>query len=121
MREEHIKALLDIYDKEHEFKKNERYSKGGNGIVFTKPDDKWHWLVVEQMRADVIQVSRTDDTGRIIQKDNYLVEGNSLRLIDNDMIEKETFKEKLNRYKELAEKNNRKINNNKSKDRAVRL
>lgn len=63
--------LLDIYDKKREFVLNETYSKGNTGQVFTKPDDKSHWLVLDEKGNDHIEVRQTDSTGFITNRDSY--------------------------------------------------
>lgn len=102
MNEEIRNKLLEKYDKDHEFKVNERYSRGGNGTVYTKPDDKFHWLVIEEKGKEDVQVTLTDDTGRIVRKDDYKIKDDELSMVEH----KQLFKEKLAINKRKADEYN---------------
>ena len=104
--------LLDIYDKKREFVFNETYSKGNTGQVFTKPDDKFHWLVLDEKGKDHIEVRQTDDTGFITNRDSYKVKDNALELVNsecytNNRHGKISIKDQLARYKAKAVKMNK--------------
>ena len=104
--------LLDIYDKKREFIFSETYSKGNTGQVFTKPDDKFHWLVLDEKGKDHIEVRQTDDTGFISNRDSYKVKDNALELVNSECYTKKrhgkiSVKEQLAIYKAKAEEMNK--------------
>lgn len=104
--------LLDIYDKKREFVFNETYSKGNTGQVFTKPDDKFHWLVLEEKENNCIEVRNTDDTGFITNRDCYKVKDNALELVNSECYAKNrhgkiSVKDQLEIYKAKVEEINK--------------
>ena len=104
--------LLDIYDKKREFIFSETYSKGNTGQVFTKPDDKFHWLVLDEKGKDHIEVRQTDDTGFITNRDSYKVKDNALELVNSECYTKNrhgkiSIKDQLAIYKAKAEEMNK--------------
>ena len=64
MKQEHVEKIKGYYDRNGEFKKNEKYS-GKDKAVYTKDGDKYHWLVMKPKGASVMEVSQTDTHGRI--------------------------------------------------------
>ena len=70
MKQEHVEKIKGYYDRNGEFKKNEKYS-GKDKSVYTKDGDKYHWLVMEPKGASVMEVSQTDTHGRITARDTY--------------------------------------------------
>lgn len=64
MKKEHVEKIKGYYDRDGEFKKNERYS-GKDKTVYTKDSDKFRWLVMQPKGASVMEVSQTDTHGRI--------------------------------------------------------
>ncbi len=70
MKQEHVEKIKGYYDRNGEFKKNEKYS-GKDKAVYTKDGDKYHWLVMEPKGASVMEVSQTDTRGRITARDTY--------------------------------------------------
>ena len=104
--------LLDIYDKKREFVFNEMYSQGNTGQVFTKPEDKFHWLVLDEKGKDHIEVRQTDDTGFITNRDSYKVKDNALELVNSECYTKNRYgkisiKDQLAIYKAKAEEINK--------------
>lgn len=99
--------LLEKYDKEHEYELNERFSTKGWQMVFTKPDDKDHWLVFERKSANEIEVHRTDETGFITDRDCYFVSGDKLKLTTSESYVKDrsrvSIKDNLARFKEMSQ------------------
>lgn len=70
MKQEHVEKIKGYYDRTGEFKKNEKYS-GRDKAVYTKDDDKYHWLVMEPKGASGMEVHLTDTHGRITARDTY--------------------------------------------------
>ena len=70
MEQEHIDKIKGYYDMAGEFKQNDRYS-GAQVIVYTKDDDRYHWLVLEQKSGNRLEVRQTDAQGRITARDSY--------------------------------------------------
>ena len=70
MKQEHVEKIKGYYDRNGEFKKNEKYL-GKDKAVYTKDGDKYHWLVMEPKGASVMEVSQTDTHGRITARDTY--------------------------------------------------
>lgn len=104
--------LLDIYDKKREFVFNETYSKGNTGQVFTKLEDKFHWLVLDEKGKDYIEVRQTDDTGFITNRDSYKVKDKALELVNSECYTKNrhgkiSIKDQLAIYKAKAEEMNK--------------
>lgn len=59
-----MEKIKGYYDRTGEFKKNEKYS-GRYKAVYTKDDDKYHWLVMEPKGASGMEVHLIDTHGRI--------------------------------------------------------
>ena len=122
--------LLDIYDKKREFVFNETYSKGNTGQVFTKPDDKFHWLVLDEKENGHIEVGQTNNTGFITNRDSYKVKDNALELVNSECYTKNrhgkiSIKDQLAIYKAKAEEinKNRTVHQkrDKKKERIIQL
>lgn len=113
--------LLDIYDKKREFVLNENYSKGNTGQVFIKPDDKSHWLVLDEKGNDHIEVRQTDSTGFITNRDSYKVKDDTLVLTDSEVYKKGrhgqiSIRDQLEVYKVKAEEINKNRNVNQKRN-----
>lgn len=70
MEQKHVEKIKGYYDRDGEFKKNEKYS-GRDKAVYTKEGDKYRWLVMEPKGASGMEVTRTDTHGRITARDTY--------------------------------------------------
>lgn len=118
--------LLEIYDKNHEYEFNTRYSTKGWQMFFTKPDDKAHWLVFEKQSEKEIEVYRTDGTGFITDRDCYSVSGDKLKLTASESYEKDrsriSIKNNLAKYKEISQQREKeKVNNSRKKVRGYEI
>lgn len=108
MIDEKLKTeLLAMYDKNHEYELNERFSTKGWQMVFTKPDDKYHWLVFKKKSADQIEVNQTDSTGFITDRDVYAISGDKLKLVSSESYKKDkskvSIRERIERFKLIAQ------------------
>lgn len=70
MEQKHVEKIKGYYDRNGEFKRNEKYS-GKDQAVYTKEGDKYRWLVMEPKGASGMEVTRTDTHGKIIARDTY--------------------------------------------------
>lgn len=69
MKQEEQDKIKGYYDRTGEWKRKERYSEKYM-TVYTKDDDKYHWLVVEEGIYG-IEVQQTKEDGTIIARDYY--------------------------------------------------
>ncbi len=70
MEQKHVEKIKGYYDRNGEFKRNEKYS-GKDQAVYTKEGDKYRWLVMEPKGASGMEVTRTDTHGKITARDTY--------------------------------------------------
>ena len=70
MEQKHVEKIKGYYDRNGEFKRNEKYS-GKDQTVYTKEGDKYHWLVMEPKGASGMEVTQTDTHGKITARDTY--------------------------------------------------
>lgn len=70
MEQKHVEKIKGYYDRNGEFKRNEKYS-GKDQTVYTKEGDKYRWLVMEPQGASGMEVTRTDMHGKITARDTY--------------------------------------------------
>lgn len=70
MEQKHVEKIKGYYDRNGEFKRNEKYS-GKDKTVYTKEGDKYRWLVMQPKGASGMEVTRTDTHGKITARDTY--------------------------------------------------
>lgn len=70
MEQKHVEKIKGYYDRNGEFKRNEKYS-GKDQTVYTKEGDKYRWLVMEPQGASGMEVTWTDTHGKITARDTY--------------------------------------------------
>lgn len=78
MKDSQTKQIKEFYDENAEYQRNDRYSDTSQS-VFTKPDDKYHWLVMKPKGADAVEVHLTDEQGVITARDNYQSQRNTIK------------------------------------------
>ena len=70
MEQKHVKKIKGYYDRNGEFKRNEKYS-GKDKAVYTKEGDKYRGLVMEPKGVSGMEVTQTDTHGKITARDTY--------------------------------------------------
>ena len=78
MKQEYIDRIVSCYGNTGEFKVNEKYSRP-HETVYTKDEDKYHWLVAEQKGSDSVEVQQTDEHGKITAWDTYESSGGAVQ------------------------------------------
>lgn len=86
MKDSHTRQILRFYNEKAEFKKNERYSDSFQS-VYTKPDDKYHWLVAKPIDKNRLEIHQTDEHGVITARDTYESQRNTFRCIDMERLQ----------------------------------
>lgn len=72
-----IRNILSLYDSKGVFKHNKMYSRPDQ-IVFTRPDDKRHWISFHIVDQNRLYVTQTDQTGLITNRDHYQRDGDKI-------------------------------------------
>ena len=67
--------ILDYYSTADKYIRSRTHSNAHQS-VFTKENDKYQWLVLEQKSQCEVEVRQTDSHGIIIARDNYELTGN---------------------------------------------
>ena len=67
--------IVDYYSTTDRYIRSSRHSDG-NQSVFTKENDKYQWLMLEQKSRCEVEVTQTDRHGKITARDNYELTGN---------------------------------------------
>ena len=70
MNRKQEQQILDYYSTTDEYIRNKAYSDAHQS-VFTKENDKYQWLVLEQKSQCEVEVRQTDNHGIITARDNY--------------------------------------------------
>lgn len=91
MKNSHIKTIKGFYDENAEFTRNERYSDSSQ-TVYTKPEDKYHWLVMKPVGADAVEIHQTDEQGVITARDNYQSHNNTIQCVSMERLEEHSRK-----------------------------
>ncbi len=70
MNREQEQQLVDYYSAADKYIKSALHSQAHQSI-FTKENDKYQWLVLEQKSQSEVEVRQTDNHGTITARDNY--------------------------------------------------
>ena len=70
MNREQEQQLLDYYSTADKYIRSQLHSNAHQS-VFTKENDKYQWLVLEQKSQSEVEVRQTDRHGTITARDNY--------------------------------------------------
>lgn len=81
MKDNQIKIILGFYDKNTEFVRNDRYSDSYQ-TVYTRPDDKYRWLVAKPLNKNQLEIRQTDDHGVITARDTYESHRNTFKCVN---------------------------------------
>ncbi|NMA50067.1 MAG: hypothetical protein GX947_09965 [Tissierellia bacterium] len=81
MKDNQIKIILGFYDEDAEFIRNDRYSDDYQ-TVYTRPDDKYHWLVAKPLNNNQLVVHQTDNHGVITAIDTYESHRNTFKCVN---------------------------------------
>ena len=80
MNQTQTKKIKGFYDKNAEFTRNERYSDESQ-TVYTRPEDRYHWLVFEPKTDTRVEVRQTDEHGMITARDSYEAVRNAIQCV----------------------------------------
>ena len=86
MKDSQTKKILGFYDENAEFVRNDRYSDSSQ-IVYTRPDDKYHWLVAKPQGKNRLEVHQTDEHGVITARDTYESQRNAIKCVDVERLQ----------------------------------
>ena len=75
MNKKQEQQIVDYYSTTDKYIRNRAHSSA-HQTVFTKKNDKYQWLVLEQKSQCEVEVRQTDSHGIIIARDNYELTGN---------------------------------------------
>ena len=81
MKDNQIKIILGFYDEDSEFIRNDRYSDDYQ-TVYTKRDDKYHWLVAKPLNKNQLVIHQTDNHGVITAIDIYESHRNTFKCVN---------------------------------------
>ena len=70
MNKKQEQQILDYYSTADKYIRSKTHSNA-HQTVFTKENDKYQWLVLEQKNQCKVEVRQTDSHGTIIARDNY--------------------------------------------------
>lgn len=70
MNKRQEQQIVDYYSTTDRYIRSDRYSDS-NQTVFTKENDRYQWLVLEQKSQHDVEVRQTDSHGTITTRDNY--------------------------------------------------
>jgi hypothetical protein len=70
MNKRQEQQIVDYYSTTDRYIRSDRYSDS-NQTVFTKENDRYQWLVLEQKSQHDVEVRQTDSHGTITARDNY--------------------------------------------------
>lgn len=77
---------MGFYDENADFVRNDRYSDSSQ-TVYTRPDDKYHWLVAKPQGKNRLEVHQTDEHGFITARDTYESQRNTFKCVDTERLE----------------------------------
>ena len=75
MNKKQEQQILDYYSTTSKYIRSKTHSNA-HQTVFTKENDKYQWLVLEQKSQCEVEVRQTDSHGTITARDNYELTGN---------------------------------------------
>ena len=70
MNKRQEQQIVDYYSTTDRYIRSDRYSDS-NQTVFTKENDRYQWLVLEQKSQHDVEIRQTDSHGTITTRDNY--------------------------------------------------
>lgn len=70
MNKRQEQQIVDYYSTTDRYIRSDRYSDS-NQTVFTKENDRYQWIVLEQKSQHDVEVRQTDSHGTITARDNY--------------------------------------------------
>ena len=70
MNKRQEQQIVDYYSTTDRYIRSDRYSDS-NQTVFTKENDRYQWLVLEQKSQHDVEIRQTDSHGTITARDNY--------------------------------------------------
>lgn len=80
MKDSHTKTILGFYDENARFTRNDRYSDSSQ-TVYTRPEDKYRWLVAKPLDKNRLEIHQTDEHGRITARDTYESQRNVIKCL----------------------------------------
>jgi hypothetical protein len=86
MKDSQTKKILGFYDENAEFVRNDRYSDSSQ-TVYTRPDDKYHWLVAKPQGKNRLEVHQSDEHGVITARDTYESQKNAFKCVDVERLQ----------------------------------
>ncbi|WP_181039410.1 hypothetical protein [Clostridium butyricum] len=86
MKDSQTKRILGFYDEHAEYVRNDRYSDSSQ-TVYTRPEDKYHWLVAKPMGKNRLEVHQTDEHGVITARDTYESQRNTFQCVDVERLQ----------------------------------
>ncbi len=91
MKNSHTKTILGFYDENAEFMRNDRYSDSSQ-TVYTRPDDKYHWLVAKPLGNNRMEIHQTDEHGVITARDTYESQRNMVKCLSVERLQADSRK-----------------------------
>ena len=86
MKDSQTKRIFGFYDEHAEYVRNDRYSDSSQ-TVYTRPEDKYHWLVAKPQGKNRLEVHQTDEHGVITARDTYESQRNTFQCIDVERLQ----------------------------------
>jgi len=80
MNREQEQQLVDYYSTADKYIRSQLHSNAHQS-VFTKENDKYQWLVLEQKSQSEVEVRQTDNHGTITARDNYELTRNTFKCV----------------------------------------
>lgn len=88
MNREQEQQLVDYYSATDKYIKSALHSQAHQS-VFTKENDKFQWLVLEQKSKSEVEVRQTDSHGTITARDNYELTRNIPKCVGVERLHKD--------------------------------
>ncbi len=86
MKDSQTKRIFGFYDEHAEYVRNDRYSDSSQ-TVYTRPEDKYHWLVAKPQGKNRLEVHQTDEHGVITARDTYESQRNTFQCVDVERLQ----------------------------------
>ncbi|MDD3417141.1 MAG: transposon-transfer assisting family protein [Lachnospiraceae bacterium] len=86
MKDSQTKRILGFYDEHAEYVRNDRYSDSSQ-TVYTRLEDKYHWLVAKPQGKNRLEVHQTDEHGMITARDTYESQRNTFNCVDVERLQ----------------------------------
>ena len=81
-----IKKLLDFYPSNKYVLNERRTLEGMFTIVFNEINNNLKELVIDKVDDNRVDINLTDDTGRVVQRDKYILRNNEFVKVNGDEI-----------------------------------